>query len=64
MFCEVRDNLARLTASAWTSEDGSGRSTVEVVAEKLGAKPAMGDDDQITRSQDHYLTHAQRPGIP
>ena len=33
------------TQRAWTAEDGSGRSAVGVVAEALGAKPALGDGD-------------------
>jgi single stranded DNA-binding protein len=39
--------LGRLQQRAWTAEDGSARSTVEVVAEELG-EPSLGngDDDQ------------------
>jgi single-stranded DNA-binding protein len=36
--------MGRLQQRAWTAEDGSARSTVEVVAEELG-KPAVGDGD-------------------
>jgi single stranded DNA-binding protein len=35
--------LGRLQQRSWTAEDGSARSTVEVVAEELGPKPAVGD---------------------
>jgi single stranded DNA-binding protein len=35
----------RLQQRSWTAEDGSARSTVEVVADELGAKPAVGDGD-------------------
>jgi hypothetical protein len=53
MFCEVRDNLARLTATAWTAEDGSARSTVEVAAEELGPSLRWATTTtRITRSQD------------
>jgi single-stranded DNA-binding protein len=37
--------VGRLQQRSWTAEDGSARSTVEVVAEELGPKPAVGDDD-------------------
>jgi single stranded DNA-binding protein len=37
--------VGRLQQRAWTAEDGSARSTIEVNAEEFGAKPAMGDGD-------------------
>jgi single-stranded DNA-binding protein len=37
--------VGRLQQRAWTAEDGSARSTVEVVAEELGGEPALGDGD-------------------
>jgi single-strand DNA-binding protein len=38
--------VGRLQQRAWTAEDGSARSTVEVVAEELGpSEPAVGDGD-------------------
>jgi single-strand DNA-binding protein len=37
--------LGRLQQHTWIAEDGSARSTVEVVADRAGAKPAMGDGD-------------------
>jgi single stranded DNA-binding protein len=42
--------LGRLQQRSWTAEDGSARSTIEVVAEELGAEPAVGDGDH---DQDH-----------
>jgi hypothetical protein len=35
-----------LQQRAWTAEDGSARSVVEVGAVGLGGGPALGDDDQ------------------
>jgi single-stranded DNA-binding protein len=35
--------MGRLQQWAWTAEDASARSTVEVVAEELGPEPALGD---------------------
>jgi hypothetical protein len=35
--------VGRLQQRAWTAEDGSARSTVEVVADGAGAEPALGD---------------------
>jgi single-strand DNA-binding protein len=35
--------VGRLQQRTWTAEDGSARSTVEVVAEELGPKPSMGN---------------------
>jgi single-strand DNA-binding protein len=37
--------VGRLQQRTWTAEDGSARSTVEVVAEELGGEPALGDGD-------------------
>jgi single stranded DNA-binding protein len=37
--------VGRLQQRSWTAEDGSARSVVEVVAEELGAEPALGDGD-------------------
>jgi single stranded DNA-binding protein len=37
--------VGRLQQRSWTAEDGSARSTVEVVAEELGAEPSVGDGD-------------------
>jgi hypothetical protein len=31
-----------MTSNGWTAEDGGACSVVEVVAEELGAKPALG----------------------
>jgi single-strand DNA-binding protein len=35
--------MGRLQQRAWTAEDGSARSTVEVIADELGAEPAVGN---------------------
>ena len=35
--------MGRLQQRAWSVEDGSARSTVEVVAEGAGTEPALGD---------------------
>jgi single-strand DNA-binding protein len=45
--------VGRLQQRAWTAEDGSARSVVEVVAEESGAEPAVGDGDRdkATRSR-------------
>jgi single-strand DNA-binding protein len=45
--------LGRLRQRAWTAEDGSARSVVEVVAEELGAslRWAMATTTRTTRSQ-------------
>ena len=47
--------LGRLRQRAWTAEDGSARSVVEVVAEELGAslRWAMATTTRTTRSQAH-----------
>ena len=37
--------LGRLQQRTWTTEDGSARSVVEVVAEELGASLPVGDGD-------------------
>jgi single-stranded DNA-binding protein len=37
--------VGRPQQRAWTAEAGSARSVVEVVADRAGAKPAMGDGD-------------------
>jgi hypothetical protein len=37
--------MGRLQQQSWTAEDGSARSTVEVLAEQLGAEPPLGDGD-------------------
>jgi single-strand DNA-binding protein len=37
--------VGRLQQRSWTTEDGSARQTVEVVAEELGPEPALGDGD-------------------
>jgi single stranded DNA-binding protein len=57
--------VGRLQQRAWTAEDGSARSVVEVVAEELGAKPAV---DDRHASQDHQerwrlATHGGRSPI-
>jgi single-strand DNA-binding protein len=46
--------VGRLQQRSWTAEDGSARSTVEVLAEELGPSPAVGDGHhtRATRSQD------------
>jgi single-strand DNA-binding protein len=46
--------VGRLQQRAWTAEDGSARSTVEVVAEELGPslRWATATTTRITRSQD------------
>ena len=45
--------MGRLQQRAWTAEDGSARSTVEVVAEELGPslRWAMATTTRTTRSQ-------------
>jgi len=35
--------VGRLQQRSWTAEDGSARTTIEVVAEELGAEPPLGD---------------------
>jgi single-strand DNA-binding protein len=47
--------LGRLQQRNWTAEDGSARSTVEVVAEELGPslRWAMATTTRTTRSQAH-----------
>jgi single-stranded DNA-binding protein len=37
--------MGRLQQRSWTAEDGSARSTVEVIADELGAEPAVGNGD-------------------
>jgi single-stranded DNA-binding protein len=37
--------VGRLQQRSWTAEDGSARTTIEVVAEELGAEPPVGDSD-------------------
>jgi single-strand DNA-binding protein len=46
--------VGRLQQRAWTAEDGSARSTVEVVAEELGQslRWATTTTTRATRSQD------------
>ena len=46
--------VGRLQQRAWTAEDGSARSTVEVVAEELGPglRWATATTARTTRSQD------------
>jgi len=50
--------LGRLQQRTWTAEDGSGRSTVEVVAEELGAslRWASATTTRTTRSQGQAST--------
>jgi single-stranded DNA-binding protein len=43
--------VGRLQQRAWTAEDGSARSAVEVMAEEAGAEPAVGDDETRASSQ-------------
>ena len=47
--------VGRLQQRAWTAEDGSARSTVEVVAEELGPslRWATATTTRATRSQSH-----------
>ena len=47
--------VGRLQQRTWTAEDGSARSTVEVVAEELGPslRWATATTTRATRSQDH-----------
>ena len=47
--------VGRLQQRSWTAEDGSARSTVEVVAEELGSslRWATATMTRATRSQDH-----------
>src|SRR5215216_6234733 len=49
--------VGRLQQRAWTAEDGSARSAVEVVAEELGPslRWATATTTRTTRSQAHYL---------
>jgi single-strand DNA-binding protein len=46
--------MGRLQQRSWTAEDGTARSTVEVVAEELGAslRWATATTTRVTRSQD------------
>ena len=37
--------VGQLHQRAWTAEDGTARPVVEVVADRAGAKPAVGDSD-------------------
>ena len=43
--------MGRLQQRAWTAEDGSARSTVEVVAEELGPSLRWSTTTRATRSQ-------------
>jgi single-strand DNA-binding protein len=43
--------LGRLQQRAWTAEDGSARSTVEVVAEELGPSLRWATTTRTTKSQ-------------
>ena len=47
--------VGRLQQRSWTAEDGSTRSTVEVVAEELGPslRWATATTTRTTRNQDH-----------
>ena len=47
--------VGRLQQRAWTAEDGSARSTVEVMAEELGPslRWATATTTRTTRNQDH-----------
>jgi single-strand DNA-binding protein len=47
--------VGRLQQRSWTAEDGSARSTIEVVVEELGASLpwATATTTRTTRSQDH-----------
>jgi single-strand DNA-binding protein len=47
--------VGRLQQRAWTAEDGSAPSAVEVVAEELGPslRRAMATTTRTTRNQDH-----------
>ena len=47
--------MGRLQQRSWTAEDGSARSTVEVMAEELGPslRWATAATTRTTRSQDH-----------
>jgi single-strand DNA-binding protein len=47
--------VGRLQQRSWTAEDGSARSTVEVVAEELGPslRWATATTTRTTRNQDH-----------
>ena len=44
--------IGRLQPRAWTAEDGTARSTVEVVAEDLGPSLRWATTTRTTRSQD------------
>jgi single-strand DNA-binding protein len=44
--------VGRLQQQAWTAEDGSARSVVEVVAEELGPSLRWATAARATRSQD------------
>jgi single-strand DNA-binding protein len=44
--------VGRLQQRAWTAEDGSARSTVEVVADELGPSLRWATTTRATRSQD------------
>jgi single-strand DNA-binding protein len=47
--------LGKLQQRSWTAEDGSARSTVEVIAEELGLslRWATATTTKTTRNQDH-----------
>jgi single-stranded DNA-binding protein len=52
--------MGRLQQRAWTADDGSTRSIVEVVAEEVGPEPSVGDRhakpaDQVELSRAYWL---------
>jgi single stranded DNA-binding protein len=55
--------MGRLQQRSWTAEDGSARSTVEVIADELGPslRWATATTTRTTRNQDHSPTR-QRSG--
>jgi single-strand DNA-binding protein len=51
--------VGRLQQRSWTAEDGSARSTVEVVARRAGGKPAGGRRRRPSSAGRHQLAGGQ-----
>jgi single-strand DNA-binding protein len=56
--------VGRLQQRSWTAEDGSARSTVEVIADELGPslRWATATTTRTTRNQDHQPTRPAQRG--
>jgi single stranded DNA-binding protein len=56
--------VGRLQQRTWTAEDGSARSTVEVVAEELGAESAVGDRPTGADHEERQPLTTRYPAYP